>query len=277
MAESLHRFAVPDRSQTQTQRIGMIEQQNFRKLSCRECANGQSLGFDITMAFQPIVDTSSSTIFAHEALVRGPNGEGAGQVFENVNDGNRYLFDQTCRVKAIELAAALNVPTLLSINFMPNAVYRPELCIRTTLEAADTFGFPTDRIVFEITEGEKVEDIPHLRGIVEHYRSRGFLTAIDDFGAGYAGLNLLAEIHTDLVKLDMGLIRDVDSDRARRAIVRGIVQVCNELSTKVIAEGIETAEQLNAMTDLGVTLFQGYYFARPAFQALPEVNWPPVT
>lgn len=225
------------------------------------------------MAFQPIVNTSTSTVFAHEALVRGVNGEGAAHIFEQVNDGNRYLFDQTCRVTAIEMAATCKLPALLSINFMPNAVYRPELCIRTTLEAADTFGFSTDRLIFEITEGERVDDIPHLRDIVEEYRGRNFLTAIDDFGAGYAGLNLLAEIRTDLVKLDIGLIRDVHLDKSRRAIVRGIVQVCEELGTKIIAEGIETAEQLAAMKDLGVELFQGYYFARPAFESLPVIDW----
>lgn len=107
------------------------------------------------MAFQPIVNTSSRTVFAQEALVRGLNNESAGRIFESVNEDNRYRFDQSCRVKAIQLAAHLGVPSLLSINFMPNAVYRPELCIRTTLEAAEVFGFPVNRIIFEITEGEK--------------------------------------------------------------------------------------------------------------------------
>ena len=90
-------------------------------------------------------------------------------------------------------------------------------------------------------------------------------------GAGYAGLNLLADVHTDLVKLDMALIRNIDKDKGRRAIARGIIQVCRELSMQVIAEGIETYEELNTLGELGVELFQGYYFARPAFQALAVV------
>ena len=89
-------------------------------------------------------------------------------------------------------------------------MYRPELCIRTTLEAARINGFPIERIVFEITEGEKVTNHAHLIGIIEEYRRLGFRTAIDDFGAGYAGLNLLADYQSDYIKLDLNLIRDVD-------------------------------------------------------------------
>ena len=107
------------------------------------------------MAFQPIVDVKTRQIFAYEALVRGLNNESASAVFSLVNETNRYRFDQTCRVKAVKLASALGMTCNLSINFMPNAVYRPELCIRTTLQAAETYSFPIERIIFEITEGEK--------------------------------------------------------------------------------------------------------------------------
>lgn len=229
------------------------------------------MDFDFTMAFQPIVNVTTGEIFAHEALVRGVNGEGAGSVFAHVNDGNRYRFDQACRVKAIRLAAELGMNTLLSINFLPNAVYRPELCIRTTLNAAQTYGFPIERIIFEVTEGEHIEDHPHLRNILDHYQKQGFHTAIDDFGAGYAGLGLLAEFQSDLIKLDMALIRGIDQDRCRIAISRGILQMAREMDITVIAEGVETAGEYITLRDLGVELFQGYYFARPAFQALAEV------
>lgn len=198
--------------------------------------------------------------------------ESAGSVFSNVNDGNRYRFDQACRVKAIKLAADLNIDTFISINFMPNAVYKPELCIRTTLEAAKTYGFPVDRIIFEITESEKIEDHAHLREIVRYYQKKGFKTAIDDFGAGYAGLNLLADMQTDLVKLDMALVRNIHLDRARQTITKGILSVCNDMQIDVIAEGIESPEELATLQDLGVELFQGFYFARPAFQSLAEIS-----
>ncbi len=253
----------------------MKVQSDFRDLTCRECAGGAGLDFEFTMAFQPIVDTRRKEVFAHEALVRGLNNESAAQVFAHVNDGNRYRFDQSCRIKAIQLAAELGISSFVSINFMPNAVYRPELCIRATLEAADTYKFPIDKIIFEITEGEKIDDIPHLQEIIRHYQQRGFKTALDDFGAGFSGLNLLADLQTDLIKLDMALIRDVDKRKSRQAIVRGIVAVCSDLGIKIIAEGIETREELTALEDLGIDLFQGYYFAKPAFRALAPVSFAP--
>lgn len=240
--------------------------------ACAECLEGAELGFDISMAFQPIVDTATGRIFANEALVRGVGGEPAGEILRNVHRGNRYRFDQTCRTTAIRLAAQLGMESHLSINFIPNAVYRPECCIEPTLEAAARHGFPVERIIFEITESEKVEDVPHLRRIVEHYHERGLRTAIDDFGAGYSGLNLLAEIQTDFIKLDMALIRNIDSRRTSQAIVRGVVQVCEELGTTVIAEGVETREELLTLQGMGIELFQGHWFAQPAFGCLPELS-----
>ena len=91
----------------------------------------------------------------------------------------------------------------LSINFMPNAVYEPSRCLRTTLEAAHRTGFPIENIIFETTEDERVHDAEYLKKIFATYRKEGFKTAIDDFGAGYAGLNLLADYQPDIVKLDM--------------------------------------------------------------------------
>jgi EAL domain-containing protein (putative c-di-GMP-specific phosphodiesterase class I) len=249
----------------------MSKDEHCGPTGCEECKNGEGLDFDFTMAFQPIVNCRTREIFAHEALVRGLNNEGAGQIFEHVNDSNRYRFDQACRTKAIKLAAELGMKSLLSINFMPNAVYRPELCIRTTLAAAEKYNFPIEQIIFEITESEKVDDLAHLRNIVDYYRQRGFKTAIDDFGAGYAGLNLLAEIQTDIMKLDMALLRNIDTRKSSQIIVRGIVQVCAELGMTVVAEGIETHEEYAVLRDMGIDLFQGYYFARPAFQSLAQV------
>ncbi|MBF2054066.1 MAG: EAL domain-containing protein [Candidatus Sericytochromatia bacterium] len=249
----------------------MQEPLNFKPYSCRECAEGAGLGFQLSMAFQPIVNLREKRIFAHEALVRGVSNEPAGQILGRVSDQNRYAFDQACRVKAIQMAARLQMPTCLSINFLPNAIYRPELCIRTTIAAAEEYGFPLNQVIFEVTEGEQVADHAHLTRIIQYYQQKGFLTAIDDFGAGYSGLNLLVSFRPDIIKLDMFLIRDIDQDKGRRAIVRGIVQVCNELNIQVIAEGIETAAELAVLQDMGLEYFQGYYFARPAFEALAEV------
>src|SRR5689334_15201722 len=110
------------------------------KVGCEGCKT--TLDFDLSMAFQPIVDVAQRSIFAYEALVRGTDGAGAASILSRVTDDNRYAFDQRCRVRAVELAASLGMTTKLSINFMPNAVYEPTRCLRTTLEAARTNNFP---------------------------------------------------------------------------------------------------------------------------------------
>lgn len=246
------------------------------KNSCTGCRDGDGFSLPITMAFQPIVDIATGTVFAHEALVRGVAGEGAGAVLSQVSDENRYTFDQQCRVAAIELAAKLDMAAAganLSINFLPNAVYEPRACIRLTLSTAMKVGFPLNRIIFEFTEAEKL-DTAHILNILRTYRSMGFKTAIDDFGAGYAGLQLLTKFQPDLVKLDMDLIRDIDRDTAKRAIVRHTLNMLADLNITAICEGIETVGEYAALRDMGVSLMQGYLFAKPALAALATPLWP---
>lgn len=246
--------------------------QPFRPLGCTECRNPEVLGFDFSMAFQLILDVEQQRPFAYEALVRGVNGESAGEILGRVNDGNRYRFDQACRVKAIEQAARLGLhelpDCLLSINFLPNAVYRAETCIRATLEAARRFEFPRERLMFEVTEGEQIHDAEHLKRIFAEYGRQGFTTAIDDFGAGYSGLNLLATFQPQVLKLDMVLTRGIDQDPVRQAIVAGIVLVARRLGIRIIAEGIESAGERDALIELGIRYMQGYLFARPQLDAL---------
>src|SRR5690606_29230594 len=173
--------------------------------ACDTCSCRRPLGFDIKMAFQPIVNVSQRQVFAYEALVRGSQGEGAGHVLSQVNSQNMYTFDQTCRIRAIETAAQIKLPTTLSINFMPNAIYEPETCLAKTLETANRTQFPRENIIFEVTEHEKIENRELLVDVFRTYRAHGFKTAIDDFGEGYAGLNLLADFLPDYLKIDMNL------------------------------------------------------------------------
>jgi len=246
----------------------VVNQESSSKIGCADCLSSPELNFEFTMAFQPIVDLKNGTIFAQEALVRGLNNEPAGSILGQITDESRYRFDQACRVRAIQLAAELRIQSILSINFLPNAVYQPELCIRTTIETAKNCNFPLNRIIFELTEVEQVKDYAHVRSIIEHYQSLGFKTALDDFGAGYSGLNFLADFQPDFIKLDMALIRNIDKDKGRQAIVRGIIQVCRDLAIEPIAEGIETVEELAVLKQFDIHLFQGYYFAKPSFRAV---------
>ncbi len=241
---------------------------------CEGCRDGADLDFAFTMAFQPIIDVERQRIWGYEALVRGTEGQSAAAILDRVTDATVYRFDQAARVRAIELAGRLfpaDDATKLSINFMPNAVYEPAACIRSSLEAARRSGFAHDRIMFEFTENEKFRDIAHVQRIVDEYRRQGFLTALDDFGAGFAGLSLLANFRPDLIKIDMDLLRGIDTDKPRQIIAESILSIARQLDIAVIAEGIETAGELATLRDLGATLFQGYHFARPQIEALPSV------
>jgi EAL domain-containing protein (putative c-di-GMP-specific phosphodiesterase class I) len=140
---------------------------------CALCRDEVPLGFEFTMAFQPIVDMRDRSVYAYESLIRGVDGSSAASILDQVTDRNRYTFDQACRVTAVEMASRLGVTCYLSINFLPNAVYQASTCIRATLMAAERCNFPTDRLIFEITENER-PDQAHLKHIVVEYKRQGF-------------------------------------------------------------------------------------------------------
>jgi EAL domain-containing protein (putative c-di-GMP-specific phosphodiesterase class I) len=226
-----------------------------------------------TMAFQPIVHATG--VFAHEALVRGPRGESAESIFNKLDATNLYSFDQACRIRAIEMAAELSQhPPCISINFVPGAIYQPETCIQHTMAAAEQVGLPLSKIIFEVSEGEKVTDRQRLVSIFREYRRHGLKTAIDDFGAGYSGLDLLSEFQPEIIKLDIALIRNIHQRPASQAIVRSITSLCRELDILSIAEGVESDAELEVLQDLGMELFQGYLFARPSLESFAQARLP---
>lgn len=245
---------------------------SVKQQTCSDCLSGQSLGFQIRMAFQPIIDWQTKSIFGYEALVRGPEGEGAGWVFQRINDSNKYYFDQACRVKAIETAARLNCSTFLNINFLPNAVYNPETCIKATIEAADLYSFDLTKLIFEVTEGEQIPDKAHLNRIFRSYAKRGFQTAIDDYGSGFATLDWLIELRPHILKLDMELIRNIEQHPAKQYIVQQTLAQCELQGTTVLAEGIESRAELDYLASVGIRYFQGYYFAKPQLEQLASAN-----
>ncbi|KIL98306.1 diguanylate cyclase/phosphodiesterase (GGDEF & EAL domains) with PAS/PAC sensor(s) [Paramagnetospirillum magnetotacticum MS-1] len=239
-----------------------------------ECADHSQFSF--VMAFQPVVDVEARSIYGYEALVRGADGESAASVLAGITEDNRYAFDQACRVKAIETAARLGLDRRLNINFLPNAVYHPEACLRLTLMAAEENRFPRHLITFEFTEDERIIDRDHLKAIIETYRRYGFKTALDDFGAGFAGLSLLADFQPDCIKIDRCLVTGIDGDRPRQAIVSGLVKTAEMLGLSVVAEGVERREEVDFLRAQGIRLFQGFLFARPAIESLvPDkgINW----
>lgn len=235
---------------------------------CNRCEG--ELPFEFTMAMQPIVDLESGRVTTYEALVRGPGGESAWSVLSQVTDKLLYRFDQACRVRAIEIASALGMQERLSINFLPNAVYEPEACIQATLEVSQRVGWPTERLMFEFTETERVENQAHLKHIIESYRGMGFTTALDDFGSGYANLDLLTELNPDKIKIDRALVMGCDEDRRRQALLRAVQGLAAELNLAVIAEGVETRAEALWLARAGILRQQGFFYARPAIESLGE-------
>jgi EAL domain-containing protein (putative c-di-GMP-specific phosphodiesterase class I) len=231
------------------------------------------IGPDFTIAFQPIVDLELREVFAHEALVRGVHGEGALEVLRRVETRHRFAFHQACRVKSIEMAATLGMRSRLSLNVAPNDVAGAAECFHTAIRTAERVGFPVDRLMFELTEGEPVADLPALAATFHAFERFGFTSAIDDFGAAYAGFELLAAFQPDVIKLDIGFVRDIHRSAVRFAIVKGFIAICDELRIQVIAEGVEAAEEVDVLRRLGVKLFQGFLFARPGIGMLPAVAW----
>ncbi|MEK0160535.1 EAL domain-containing protein [Pseudoalteromonas piscicida] len=233
-----------------------------------------SFEFPVRMAFQPIVDVLKKEVVSYEALVRGSNGESAFEVFKNVNEKNKYSFDQSCRVTAIKTFSELNSDKCININFMPQAIYEPEACLAMTLKMAKKCSLPTSKIIFEVTEQERVVDKLFLINIFNVYKEYGFQTAIDDFGEGFAGLSLLSGFQPSCIKLSIELVRDIDKHPAKQAIFEGIQLMCHKLNIRILAEGVETAQEYSYLKNHNVSLMQGYFFAKPELELLPEVTWP---
>lgn len=227
-----------------------------------------------TFAFQPIVDTNAREVLSYEALIRGPGNEPAYQILQQVSADRLFAFDQRVRVEAIYLAMRLRLNCQLNLNFLPQSLDSSPESILATLEAADRASLPINRIVLEVVEGEIIHDHSRFTGLINKFRGLGLKVAIDDFGAGYSGLNLLADFQPDQVKLDMKLIRGIERHGPRQSIVQAIDRMCFDLGIDVIAEGVETEEEYAWLTSQGIHLFQGYLFAKPAFEHFPTVHYP---
>jgi EAL domain-containing protein (putative c-di-GMP-specific phosphodiesterase class I) len=229
------------------------------------------IGFEFSFAFQPIVDVRNREIISFEALVRGPRGEPSASVFAQVPRHNFLRFDEICRRKAIYLASRLKLPNQLNLNLSAPGIYEVDLNITATFQASIHSGIPVENIVFEVLETESLTDQSNLLKYLQIIQDFGFQTAIDDFGAGYSGLKLLVQYQPNFIKLDRDMISNIHQDFVKQSIFSGIRQICGPLSIEIIAEGVETAQEYHWLLDAGINIFQGYYFARPAFEALPDV------
>jgi len=237
---------------------------------------GTEFELDIMMAFQPVVDLERREILSYEALARGPNGKGEATVMARVTPQNSADFDRKCRAQAIEMAAVLGADVPVSINFFPGAVDDPEAFVNLTLWMAEEHDVAPDQLMLEYAQAERPVPIAHMKEICRLTRRARIATVLDDFGAGFAGISRLAVLRPSLVKLDQRLVHRVDTDPRRRAILSGLQAICLDLGIGLVAKGVETAAEVKALTDCGLTLFQGNLFSEPAVDALvggDDIAW----
>lgn len=229
------------------------------------------IGFGFSFAFQPIVDVRNREIISYEALVRGPHGEPSASVFAQVPSQDYMHFDDVCRRKAIHLASRLKIPNQLNLNLHTSSIYEVDQSITATFKASRQSGIPVENIVFEVLETANLTDHRNLIKYLRLIQDFGFQTAIDDFGVGYSGLKLLVKYQPNYIKLDRDIISNIHQEHVKQSIFQGIQQICKPLSIEIVAEGVETVQEYHWLKEAGVSIFQGYYFARPAFEALPDV------
>ncbi len=223
-----------------------------------------------TYAFQPIVDVVTGKAFSYEALIRGKNNEPPNFIFSQINDSKLVEFDQLARNSAIKLATDLGINCNLNLNFLPRCMQYSDKYITETLIEAKKFSLPVERLIVEVTEEQAIIDKKTFTKCVNICRKLGVQVSLDDFGAGHSNLNLLVELVPDQIKLDMYLVRGIDSNGPRQVIVKAVVDVCTALGIDVIAEGVETIDEYFWLKQHDIFLFQGFLFAKPGFEILPE-------
>jgi EAL domain-containing protein (putative c-di-GMP-specific phosphodiesterase class I) len=222
------------------------------------------------IVYQPIVRWSTRSVYGYEALVRSREASlpDPYSLFDAADRLNAHqALGRAIRARVIEPIDALTSGQALFVNIHAN-----ELLDDSLFDDTSPLARHSDRIVIEITERDALDGVKDARARVQRLKDRGFRIAIDDLGAGYAGLTSFAVLEPDLVKIDMSLVRNVHLEPAKRKLVRAIVSLSADLGMAVVAEGVENAEERDVLVDQGCDLLQGYYFARPG-PAFPVPNF----
>ncbi len=227
-----------------------------------------------SFAFQPILDARGEKVFAYEALIRGLGNEPSEYILNHLEKKELFEFDEDCRTTALGLAAKLGIQSGINLNIVEGSLEHSPRILESTLEAAKRFGISPEMITLEINDKEAVQDHQCFSAILAEFRSAGIKIAVDNFGAGRASLTLLDQTQPEMIKFSMGLLKGIETNGPRQAIVRGVMQTCNDLGIDVVAMGLSTAEEYWWLLEEGLELFQGNLFGVPAFEALAPVKYP---
>lgn len=243
----------------------------------------------IRTVFQPIISLRDGSVLGHEALsritieceIKDPD-----MLFKAAGVYNRvWELEQLCRTKALETAYLFMIPPYskkLFVNVNPDVMHDEQLKKGFTKAFLEKYEIEPRNVIFEITERNIVTDMTAFKATINHYKTQDYQIAIDDTGAGYSGLNLISDINPNYIKIDMNLIRNIDKDSLKYALVKGLVEFSRISNVFLIAEGIETYQELETIVNLGVQYGQGYFIQRPisevseidttVLNALKEIN-----
>jgi EAL domain-containing protein (putative c-di-GMP-specific phosphodiesterase class I) len=225
--------------------------------------------------FQPIIDIDSSTIVSYEVLLRGANNEAPKFILDQVDNVKLINFEQFSRLQALDTAAMLGLECNINLNFSLESLFFEEgKYLADTLDKAKSLGFMANQLIIGVTESEFIINRDPLSHVMNEMRRKRMFMAIDDFGANYASLNMLAEIQPDMIKLDMSILRSINNHGPRKVIVKALYDFCKDLGIYIRANGIETEHEFNFLRKVGISLFQGPLFAEPGFEFLPKPSFP---
>lgn len=232
----------------------------------------------IKTVFQPIVSLRDGSVIGHEALSRitcESSIENPEELFQIASESSRlWDLELLCRTTALH-TAYLNTDYAydkkLFLNVNPNVMHDVKFREGFTKEYLKQYGAVPENIIFEITERKAASDMVGFQGTVSHYKDQNYKIAIDDAGAGYSGLSLISDINPHYIKLDMKLIRNINNDSIKFALVKSMVELSHVSNISLIAEGVETREELITLIELGVQYAQGYFLQKPS-EDVKEVN-----
>lgn len=225
------------------------------------------VGSDIQFAFQTIIDTREQEVVGFEALVRGIRNEPPALVFSRIPHDQRFLFDQACRIRAMEAAEAFGIDSKLHLNCSEIKASNVELVAATTLHIARRHDLDPANIVLELSNLDAIGNAAALDEVQACLSSAGLTTLADNFGQRDANLRPVAGFRPQLLKLAHKLVDGIDGNRESQAMVKAALAFCEQMGIRPMASGVERAEEFEWLQAAGVDLFQGYFFAQPGMDA----------